>query len=416
MNEFEQTASRWPAEAFLLAQELIAHDDFTILPQFSRFEQGQLAAEPNFVQLVRRRVGGLQFLLVTPADGLTLEEIKQLVDRMMHQTVEKKDWGGGVSSVVTLHLLLFTKPQSAEFMAQVAEFGGYQGIATSKKGVVACAVDLARGVFGPRPEGAAVANIDFERLEEPVRRMAFEPPGAELQERTPAQWEAMLSEFGQRKAQGDTEVLRLASKTTVTYTLLALTALVYLWVTQDRITPIYYGLMWPEMIRLGELWRLLTPVFLHAEFQHFLFNMIALYSFGQLTERIYGWGRFTTIYLLSGISGSLLSFAFGADNPALGASGAIFGLFGAMLAFGVYQPRAFKRTIGPSIYALLGINIAVGFIQPNIDYWAHFGGLIGGFLVAYAFGLPGQERKKVSWIGWLGYGALAVGLYVLGMA
>lgn len=418
MNELEGAAPLFSAEVFLVAQDLAAHDDFNILPQFSRFEQGEIPAMPKGVSLLRNRVGGMQYISLVPADHLTRAEMESLVEEAKQAAFADKVLLHTKTPVKVGLCFIFAQPQTDETLSDLARLGGYQGFGLSKKGAASCGIDLARGVIGPVPDGQSFQDIDFDRLGQLVRRLSAEPPAGDLQLRTPAQWEALLHEFGKRRREVEVQALRPRQKTPVTYALLAVTALVFALVLNggdlsDYV--LYYGLMIPEFIREGDYWRLLTPVFLHAGVQHFLFNILALYVFGQQAERIFGWGRFLGIYLLAGISGNLMSLALGADNPSLGASGSIFGLFGALLAFGAYRPQAFRKTIGPSIYGLLFLNIITGFVMPRIDYWAHFGGLIGGFLVAYALGLPGEEKNKAALAAWLAFAVFAGLFYSLGM-
>ena len=205
----------------------------------------------------------------------------------------------------------------------------------------------------------------------------------EVLTRSREEWRHHLVELSQRKQERITAVLRPKQKTPITMSLLILTVLIWMVVLQYPDWMLYGGLLIPEMIRSGEIWRLLTPVFLHYEFMHIAFNMVSLYFFGQMVERIYGGSRYLLIYLLAGIGGSLLSFAFN-DTASLGASGAVFGLFGALLAFGRLDRKAFAMSIGPTVYAMVAINLVIGFLSPQVNNWGHVGGLIGGFLIARA--------------------------------
>src|SRR5699024_12844238 len=103
-----------------------------------------------------------------------------------------------------------------------------------------------------------------------------------------------------------------------------------------------------------------TSMFLHIGLLHLVLNMIALYYIGAIAERIYGSIRFTFIYLLAGIAGSLSSFAFDTHISA-GASGATFGLFGALLYFGLIHQRLFQRTVGTSSVFMFIINLGLDF-------------------------------------------------------
>lgn len=142
----------------------------------------------------------------------------------------------------------------------------------------------------------------------------------------------------------------------------------------------------------GEYYRLLTSMFLHANIYHLLFNNLALYVLGQDIERIYGKVRFMIIYVTAGLFGSLGSYLF---NPsiAIGASGAIFGLLGANLYLYHLNKDAYRRIYGNQMIVLLGINVAFGFMMPQIDNYAHLAGLFGGYACAWATGIQFERRK-----------------------
>ncbi|WLR43942.1 rhomboid family intramembrane serine protease [Bacillus carboniphilus] len=159
-------------------------------------------------------------------------------------------------------------------------------------------------------------------------------------------------------------------------------------------TLLKFGAKYNPFIIEGDWWRLITPIFIHIGFAHLLMNSLALYLIGAAVERMYGSSRFIIIYLLAGIGGTLGSFAFNSGTISAGASGAIFGCFGALLYLGVLKPTLFLRTIGPNILVLIGINLVFGFIVPGIDNAGHIGGLVGGFLAASMTQIP----KNNKWV------------------
>jgi len=130
----------------------------------------------------------------------------------------------------------------------------------------------------------------------------------------------------------------------------------------------------------GEYWRLWTVTLLHAGPVHLLFNMYALYLAGPIVERWYGAPTFIVMYLACAAAGSAGSFVFGGDLPSVGASGAIFGLFGVLLAAGrLHHPvDGQSRALVSQLGMLILINIAFGFAIPGIDNAAHLGGLAAG--------------------------------------
>ena len=152
----------------------------------------------------------------------------------------------------------------------------------------------------------------------------------------------------------------------------------------------------------GQYWRLITAGFVHSGLLHIGFNMWCLWSLGQLSERLFG--RFITvaIYLLTGVGGSLLSLAARPLTFEVGASGAIFGIAGAILSgvkFGnVSIPSAQKRAIFSSLIFFIGFNLAIGFglvrIGIGIDNWCHLGGLISGLIFGVPLAVAAATGKK----------------------
>lgn len=149
----------------------------------------------------------------------------------------------------------------------------------------------------------------------------------------------------------------------------------------------------PAAIAAGEWWRLLTPMVLHGGYLHIFMNMYVLTVFGPLIERIFGTPPFVAIYVIAGFTGSVASYLFSAcDIQGVGASGAIFGIAGALFVY--FWRRRELRTMAPYINSLavfIGLNIAIGFgfnflgFAVQIDNYAHIGGLIGGALVGFGF-------------------------------
>jgi rhomboid protease GluP len=138
----------------------------------------------------------------------------------------------------------------------------------------------------------------------------------------------------------------------------------------------------------GEWWRLITTGFLHAGLMHLLFNCLALYTLGTPFEALYGRTRYAILLLISLMAGSYASITFNAENQvSVGASGAIFGLFGALLVVGRRLGADTRSTL-----TLLAINTAIAIAIPNIDWRAHLGGLAGGVVVATIYKLIPQRR------------------------
>ena len=146
-------------------------------------------------------------------------------------------------------------------------------------------------------------------------------------------------------------------------------------------------------IQDGEVWRLITCTFLHADIIHISFNMIALLAIGPLVEKYYGKSRYLLIYLGSGILGSLFSAVLG-NYVSVGASGAIFGLFGALLYFGYKYRATLDGFLRSSIIPVIAANLLMGFVVPGIDVIGHIGGLIGGLLFSYTVGVVNKEKLR----------------------
>lgn len=145
----------------------------------------------------------------------------------------------------------------------------------------------------------------------------------------------------------------------------------------------------------GEYYRLVSSMFLHASLMHIVFNCLALRAFGRDIEIFFGKKKFLIVYFLSGIIGSLGSFLF-SYRVGVGASGAIFGLLGANLYLLTLNPKLYKRIYGTDVLSLIGINLVIGFIVPNIDNAAHLAGLVGGYLAAWSVGLKNQSPFKAK--------------------
>lgn len=150
-----------------------------------------------------------------------------------------------------------------------------------------------------------------------------------------------------------------------------------------------------------ELYRLITSMFLHNGIAHLLLNMYALYILGPQLESFFGKFKFAIIYLISGIAGNLLSLLFISSNTvSVGASGAIFGLMGAMLYFG-YHYRVYLGTVIKSqIIPIIVLNLLFGFMLDGINNFAHIGGLVGGILISMAVGVKykSQTSEKINGI------------------
>ena len=159
---------------------------------------------------------------------------------------------------------------------------------------------------------------------------------------------------------------------------------------------IRWGANFGPLTLSGEYWRLVTAGFLHSGILHILFNMWCLWSLGQLAEKLFGKWQTFVIYLLTGIGGALLSIAYNHDRLEVGASGAIFGISGALLAglkFGNFSVSSGeRRSILSSMAFFVIINFTLG-MRPNVDNMCHLGGFITGLLLGLPLGAFARHHK-----------------------
>lgn len=185
-------------------------------------------------------------------------------------------------------------------------------------------------------------------------------------------------------------------KISLTYVLIGINILVYLFcliaslMGKDFYTPLALN---GKLVKGGEVYRLITAAFLHQSFFHILMNMYALYILGSQVESFLGKGKYLAVYLLSAITGSLLSCILN-NSWSLGASGAIFGLMGTLLYFGMHYRLYLRDALKSQIVPVIVLNLAIGFILPGIDVFAHIGGLVGGIFATMAVGINSKESNS----------------------
>lgn len=187
-----------------------------------------------------------------------------------------------------------------------------------------------------------------------------------------------------------------SKKPIITYILIALCLLMFVisGFGMDTMTLVVYGANVGTLVKKGEVFRLITYMFLHGGIFHIFFNMYSLYVVGPRVEDFFGKWKFLVIYMISGISGGLLSIAMNGDVVSVGASGAIFGLFGALLYFGYNYRGYIGAIIRSQILPIVVYNLFIGLFIPGIDMWGHVGGLLGGIFTSYMLGTI--ENKKYN--------------------
>jgi rhomboid protease GluP len=157
------------------------------------------------------------------------------------------------------------------------------------------------------------------------------------------------------------------------------------------------GALVPALIAQGEVWRLVSSMFLHSGFAHLALNMLSLYFLGSFIEEAFGRGRFLALYLLSGLSGGLAYLYFGAFNgAAVGASGAIFGLLGGVLGYSLRRGTfSWQNPLIRQLLILLALNLYLGFSIANISNTAHIGGLLGGIAFGWLVAPTVYAQKRL---------------------
>lgn len=182
---------------------------------------------------------------------------------------------------------------------------------------------------------------------------------------------------------------------TVTYAILAINIIVF-------IIPLLYGqseamiaqfCVHGPSIRYGHYYRLFTGMFLHGSIFHLIFNSYALYVIGSQIESFLGKFKFLIIYLAGGLMGSLFSITFNGNAASIGASGAIFGLMGALVYFGYHYRVYLGNVIKSQIIPLIVFNLVLGFVMSGVDNSAHIGGLIGGTLATISLGIKDKSTN-----------------------
>lgn len=172
----------------------------------------------------------------------------------------------------------------------------------------------------------------------------------------------------------------------------------------------HWGANWVGNSLGQQPWRLFTALFLHIGILHLVFNMLALYFFGQVAERLFGKGYFLALFVLAGVGGNLLNsylgwqtlLSGGSVPVSAGASGGIMGLGAALLLVAVFRiPIGEMRLNTKALAWLMGINIAFGFMMPGIDNAGHIGGAVTGAVLALGFiiglKLPKHLATLICW-------------------
>lgn len=214
----------------------------------------------------------------------------------------------------------------------------------------------------------------------------------------PIEFFKLTEDMNQKTIKNEKKLAKIFSqkKPVITYALIVLNIMVYLFMVLYDVDGTYFYALANnyEFVQNGQIYRLLTSMFLHSDIIHIACNMYALYILGPQVERYYGKTKFLLIYLLSGLLGSIFSCAFmSADTISIGASGAIFGLLGSIAYFTYYYRATLQGLLRSQVVPVILLNLAIGFMVPGIDISGHIGGLIGGILVSMGIGIGDKGRK-----------------------
>ncbi|KEY47169.1 membrane protein [Streptococcus equinus] len=151
----------------------------------------------------------------------------------------------------------------------------------------------------------------------------------------------------------------------------------------------------------SQLWRLVTPIFVHIGWEHFFFNALTLYFVGQMAEQIWGHHKFLALYVLSGIVGNVFTLFFTPNVVAAGASTSLFGVFAAIMVAGYFGRNPYLKELGRNYQALILINLLFNLFTPSIGIAGHIGGLVGGVLCAIFLPTIVEKHMFKTWQRWL---------------
>ncbi len=237
-------------------------------------------------------------------------------------------------------------------------------------------------------------TTDFSKIEvlketfpDMEQKLEFNEKGIEL-------FAKITSDINEKSAQDakKTENLFAPKRPVITQALILVNTILFLFSLyyEDLILLIFSN--YPRFIFQGEYFRLLTAAFVHVDAFHFLCNIYTLYIVGSQVESFFGKWKYLGIYLFSAICGNLLSVLFLDMNTiSFGASGALFGLLGALLYFGYHYRVYLGNVLKSQLIPLIVLNLCIGFLVPGIDNAAHIGGLVGGLFITMAIGI--QDRR-----------------------
>ena len=381
-----------------LIKNLIVEKDYILLPN----EVGRIEIQSNMNVLIKQDSQYVTYVQVIDADSSSIEFIDNKLEKkseaLLHMEKQAK--------VLAYNIFVFSQGIDQEKLNLIEESQRNHEI-----------------------EPKALKNFVIDTNQKEVRKL-FQRPNKDqglhkwmtqmlIKDSTKAYENESVESLVLNKKK-EYQMTYKVKKPVLTYGLVAINILVYIaLIAYEKISGISYGQLIIQfgakvnhLILEGDYWRLLTPMFLHGSLTHLIVNCYSLYMLGALVERLYGRGRFLASYFIAGILGNLCSFLF-VPNVSVGASGAIFGLMGVLLYFGLEKPLQFKVYFGRSILTSILINLVYGFTSTGIDNFAHLGGLVGGFL---AIGILSRVKQKHWYFNKVFYMLLLSGLTIGGIA
>ena len=210
----------------------------------------------------------------------------------------------------------------------------------------------------------------------------------------PVEFLKLTEDMNQTTIKNERKLAKIFSpkKPVVTYALIVINVMVYLFLALYGNEYFYDLCNNRDAVLSGQVYRMISSMFVHADIIHLVLNMYALFILGPQVEKYYGRFKYALIYFISGLMGSLFSLVFMSSNTfSMGASGAIFGLLGSIAYFTYYYRATLQGLLRSQVVPVILINLGLGFFISNIV--GHVGGLIGGILMSMAIGIGDKGRK-----------------------
>lgn len=366
-----------------VANHLVKNSDFSLVQVKEKTDTSQ---DISNIHIVKNNKREYIYIRLVPVNYLWPNHLKQDMDENENYAINllKQMFG---QKMKLLNLYIFQQTPSEEIQQLILQ----ESRKTKKS------LELFTGYVDLESEQIGLPEGTFTEFKMSKEAFMYQFNTTNLQEASQSLDEMKSIEY---KRQKEIKNIFNFGKPILTYTLIGINLLIFLIMTiyggTDEIDILLdFGAKEAFLISIGEYWRIITAIFLHNGLLHFSLNSLALYYLGKVTEQIYGSFRFFWIYLSAGIVGNIFSIIFMPESIGVGASGAIYGLFGALLYFGYVYPDLFFRTMGKDVITILVINIIFSLAVQNVDMYAHLGGLVGGFLVAAIISLPNEKKRAV---------------------